>query len=340
MVRIGPHQLDNNLIVAPMAGVTDRPFRTLCRRLGAGLAVSEMVTADASLYGTRKTVRRLDHDGEQGPISVQILGTDAQRMAEAARVNVAHGAQIIDINLGCPAKKVCSVAAGSALMRDETLVERILHSVVDAVEVPVTLKMRTGWDPENRNAPRIARLAEKAGIAAVAVHGRTRACAYAGEAEHETLLAVMREVSIPVIANGDIDSPEKARDVLAQTGADGLMIGRAAQGRPWIFREIAHFLQTGERLPEPDPAWIRDLLLEHLEALYELYGPSHGVKVARKHIAWYSRTQPGGAAFRQSVNAAETTKEQGGLIRDYFDSLHYKKTPGLGPVSAKESIAA
>jgi len=339
-VRIGPHQLENNLIVAPMAGVTDRPFRTLCRRLGAGLAVSEMVTADARLYGSRKTVRRLDHVGEQGPVSVQILGTDPVRMAEAAKFNVAHGAQIVDINMGCPAKKVCKVAAGSALMRDEALVERILGSVVEAVDVPVTLKMRTGWDLENRNAPRIAKLAEQAGIAAVAVHGRTRACAYGGEAEYDTVSAMVRAVSIPVIANGDIDSPEKARRVLAQTGAAGLMIGRAAQGRPWIFQEIAHLLATGKRLPEPGPAWIRDLLLEHLDALYELYGKSHGVKVARKHIAWYSRTQPGSGTFRQRINAAETTQKQGRLIKDYFDGLDYKKTPGPGPVSAEEVVAA
>jgi len=339
-VRIGPYQLENNLVVAPMAGVTDRPFRALCRRLGAGLAVSEMVSADASLYGTRKTVRRLDHDGEQGPVAVQIVGTDPRRMAEAAKVNVAHGAQIIDINMGCPAKKVCKVAAGSALMRDEALVARILAEVVAAVDVPVTLKMRTGWDVGNRNAPRIARLAEDAGIAAVAVHGRTRTCAYRGEAEYETISRVKQQVTIPVIANGDIDSPHRAAAVLRQTGADALMIGRAAQGRPWIFREIAHFLQTGERLPEPDPAWIRDLLLEHLEALYGLYGPEHGVKVARKHIAWYSSTQPGGAAFRQRINAAATTAQQGRLIRDYFDSLKEKKTPGLGPVSAKEVLAA
>jgi len=339
-VRIGPYQLDNNLIAAPMAGVTDRPFRKLSRRLGAGLAVSEMVTTDASLYGSRKTVRRLDHLGEQGPVAVQILGTDPLRMAEAAKVNVAHGAQIIDINMGCPTKKVCSVAAGSALMRDENLVQHILSSVVQAVQVPVTLKMRTGWDQDNRNAPRIAQIAEQAGISAVTVHGRTRACAYRGKAEYETIRRVIREVSIPVVANGDIDSPEKAREVLEQTGADALMIGRAAQGRPWIFREIAHFLHTGERLPEPDPAWIRDLVLEHLQALYELYGPSHGVKVARKHIAWYSKMQPGSAAFRQRVNVADTTKEQGRLIRDYFDSLDYKKTPGLGPVSAQEVLAA
>jgi len=339
-VRIGAYRLENNLIVAPMAGVTDRPFRALCRRLGAGLAVSEMVTADASLYGTRKTVRRLDHEGEPGPVSVQIVGTDPGRMAEAARVNVAHGAQIIDINMGCPAKKVCKVAAGSALMRDEGLVGRILERVVAAVEVPVTLKMRTGWDLENRNAPRIARLAEQAGIAAVAVHGRSRACAYRGEAEYETLARVKQEVRIPVIANGDIDSPERAAAVLRDTGADAVMIGRAAQGRPWVFREIAHYLATGERLPEPAPAWIRDLLLEHLDALYGLYGPAHGVKVARKHIAWYSKTQPGGAAFRQRINAADTTQEQGSLVREYFDGLNDKKAPDRGPVPTEEVRAA
>jgi tRNA-dihydrouridine synthase B len=339
-VRIGPHQLDNNLIMAPMAGVTDRAFRTLCRRLGAGLAVSEMVTADASLYGTRKTVRRLDHDGEQGPVSVQIVGTDPRQMAEAARVNVAHGAQIIDINMGCPAKKVCRVAAGSALMRDEALVERILNDVVGAVDVPVTLKMRSGWDLQRRNASRIAEIAQRAGIAAVAVHGRTRTCGYSGEAEYDTVSRVKQQVSIPVIANGDIGSPAKAAGVLSETGADGIMIGRAAQGRPWIFREIAHYLDTGERLPEPDPVWIRDLLLEHLEALYGLYGSTHGVKVARKHIAWYSRTRPGGGAFRQHINAAHTPQQQVWLVKDYFNDLNEKKTPGFGPVSAMEVRAA
>jgi len=339
-VRIGPHQLENNLIAAPMAGVTDRAFRMLCRRLGAGLAVSEMVTADASLYGTRKTVRRLDHKGERGPVAVQIVGTDPGRMAEAAKINVAHGAEIIDINMGCPAKKVCRVAAGSALMRDERLVGRILDRVVGAVDVPVTLKMRTGWDKENRNAPRIAQLAEQAGIVAVTIHGRSRACGFRGEAEYATISRVKQEVTIPVIANGDIDSPDKAATALRQSGADGLMIGRAAQGRPWIFREIAHYLSTGELLPEPDPGWIRDLLLEHLEALYGLYGATHGVKVARKHIAWYSKMQPGSAVFRQRINAADTTKEQGRLIREYFDGLKDKKTPDPGPVSTKEVRAA
>ena len=339
-MRIGSVQLGNDLIAAPMAGVTDRPFRTLCRRLGAGLAVSEMVTTDASLYGSRKTVRRLDHEGEPGPVAAQIVGTDPLRMAEAARINVAHGAQIIDINMGCPAKKVCKVAAGSALMRDESLVARILEQVVAAVDVPVTLKMRTGWDLHHRNAPRIAELAQQAGIRALAVHGRTRACAYRGDAEYETIRRVKQAVSIPVIANGDIDSVEKADQVKRETGADGLMIGRAAQGRPWIFREIAHYREHGERLGEPAPEWIRDLLLEHLDALYALYGREHGVKVARKHIAWYSRTQPGGGTFRQRINAVHTTQGQGRLIKEYFDTLNDQKPPGRSRVSPQEIKAA
>ena len=338
-VQIGPHQLDNDLVLAPMAGVTDRAFRILCRRLGAGLAVSEMVTADASLYGTRKTVRRLDHDGEPGPISVQIVGTEPARMAEAARANVGHGAQIIDINMGCPAKKVCKVAAGSALLRDEDLVVRILDAVVDAVDVPVTLKMRTGWDPEHRNAPQIAQRAEAAGIRALSIHGRTRACGYRGDAEYETIRHVKQAVTIPVIANGDIDSPHKAATVRRETGADGLMIGRAAQGRPWIFGDIIQYRRTGVLPPEPSPNWIRNLLLEHLDGLYTLYGREHGVKVARKHIAWYSRTQPGAAAFRRRINAAETAEQQS-LIRDYFGGLNDKKTPGPGPVSSEEAKAA
>ena len=320
-MHIGPYQLHNNLVVAPMAGVTDRPFRQLCRRLGAGLAVSEMVTADASLWGSRKTLRRLDHHGESAPVSVQIVGADPHKLAQAARVNVDHGAQIIDINMGCPAKKVCKVAAGSALLQDEALVGRILDAVVGAVEVPVTLKIRTGWDAANRNGMTIARIAEEAGIQALAVHGRTRADKFAGVAEYDTIRAIKAAVSIPVLANGDIDSPRKAKAVLEHTGVDGLMIGRAAQGRPWIFREIGHYLATGEQLPAPASAWIRELLLEHLEHLYAFYGSQHGVKVARKHIAWYSRTQQGSAEFRRRVNQAHTTQEQSGLVREYFSSL-------------------
>ena len=320
-MRIGPHQLRNNLIVAPMAGVTDLPFRRLCRRLGAGLAVSEMITADASLYGTRKTVRRLDHAGEPSPVAVQIVGTDPDRMAEAARVNVDHGAEIIDINMGCPAKKVCRVAAGSALMRDEDLVARILERVVGAVDVPVTLKTRTGWDPDHRNAPRIARLAEQAGVAALAIHGRTRACGYGGTAEHDTVAEVRRQVSIPLIANGDIDTPQRARAVLASTGADAIMIGRAAQGRPWVFGEITHYLATGTLLPPPSPAWVRDLLLEHLDALYGLYGREHGVRVARKHIGWYCRSQPNSHDFRRRINQVDDARAQQAAVRAFFDGL-------------------
>ncbi len=320
-MHIGKHQLANNLVLAPMAGVTDRPIRQLCRDHGAGLAVSEMVTSEASLYGSRKTVRRLDHTGEQSPISVQIVGSDPRKLATAAQANVAHGAQIIDLNMGCPKKKVCKVAAGSALLQDEELVARILDATVNAVDVPVTLKIRTGWDEANRNGVRIARIAEQAGVQALAVHGRTRACGFSGEAEYDTIRAIKQAVGIPVLANGDINSPHKARQVLEMTGADALMVGRAAQGRPWIFHEIAHYLKTGQELPDPDPQWIRDLLLEHLDNLYAFYGLEHGVKVARKHIAWYSKTQPGSAQFRQRVNRAQTTTEQSRLINDYFNSL-------------------
>lgn len=324
-MQIGNHRLANNLVLAPMAGVTDRPFRQLCRRHGAGLAVSEMVTADASLYGSRKTLRRLDHIGEPSPISVQIVGNDPQKLARAAQTNVDHGAQIIDINMGCPKKKVCKVAAGSALLRDELLVGRILENVANAVDVPVTLKIRTGWDTQERNGVRIARIAEQSGIQALAVHGRTRACGFTGNAEYHTIAQIKRSVGIPVLANGDITDPRKARDVLAQTGADALMIGRAAQGRPWIFREISHFLGTGRLLEEPEPRWIRDQLLEHLDNLYAFYGEIHGVQIARKHIAWYSRTQPGSTALRQQVNRAETTQEQRRLIIDFFDALPEKE---------------
>ncbi|AKH21323.1 tRNA dihydrouridine synthase DusB [Sedimenticola thiotaurini] len=320
-MRIGPYQLDNNLLVAPMAGVTDRPFRQLCRRLGAGMAVSEMISSNAALRGSRKTVRRLDFAGEPGPIAVQILGADPVAMAEAARVNVAHGAQIIDINMGCPAKKVCKVAAGSALLMDPPLVGRILDAVVRAVEVPVTLKIRTGWDPQHRNGVEIARIAEGSGVQALAVHGRTRACGFSGQAEYDTIRSIKQAVSIPVIANGDIDSPEKAKKVLEQTGADAIMIGRAAQGRPWIFREITHYLENGVTLAPPEPGWIRDILLQHLENLYQFYGEFQGVRIARKHIAWYSKTQPGGALFRQRVNTTDSTEKQQALVMEFFDQL-------------------
>lgn len=319
-MHIGPYQLPNNLILAPMAGVTDRPFRLLCRRMGAGLAVSEMVSSNALLWGSEKTLRRIDHSGENTPRSVQIAGADPDMMAAAARFNVEHGAQIIDINMGCPAKKVCRIAAGSALLRDQALVGRILDAVVAAAEVPVTLKIRTGWDPDNRNGVAIAGIAESAGIQALAVHGRTRNCYYKGAAEYDTIRAIKQAVGIPVIANGDIDSPEKARQVLDFTGADGIMVGRAAQGRPWIFREIAHYLETGQQLPAPGREQVRDILLQHLENLYAFYGEYTGVRVARKHIAWYSKGIPGGGAFRQHINRVDGSQQQLAATRDFFDA--------------------
>lgn len=318
---IGAVQLSNNLIAAPMAGVTDRPFRQLCRAMGAGLAVSEMVTSDMRLWNTGKSRRRMDHEGEDAPRSVQIAGAEPGMMADAARENADRGAQLIDINMGCPAKKVCNRMAGSALLADEALVGRILEAVVSAVEVPVTLKIRTGPSPEDRNGVRIARIAEESGISALAVHGRTRACAFRGEAEFETIRAIKRTVSIPVIANGDIDSPERARRVLADTGADGIMIGRAAQGRPWLFRAIARYLATGERMPEPGPAEAGAILLGHLENLYGFYGEELGVRVARKHIGWYADGQPGQTGFRQSVMRVDSASEQFRRVRDYFDRL-------------------
>jgi tRNA-dihydrouridine synthase B len=324
-VQIGPYKLINNLVLAPMAGVTDRPFRQLCRSLGAGLAVSEMVSSNALLWGSAKTRRRIDHTGEGAPVAVQIAGADPAMMADAARFNVDHGAQVIDINMGCPAKKVCNVMAGSALLRDETRVGQILDAVVGAVEVPVTLKIRTGWDPEHRNGLVIARIAEQAGIEALSVHGRTRACGYRGEAEHDTTRAIREAITIPVIANGDITSPEKAVEVLRYTRADAIMIGRAAQGRPWIFREIACFMETGKHLPGPAPAEVGRILTGHLVKLYEFYGEYTGVRMARKHIAWYSKGQPGGNRFRQNINQTESAREQLRYVRDYFSMLAEQK---------------
>ena len=314
--------LRNNLFVAPMAGVTDRPFRQLCKRMGAGLAVSEMVTSNSLLYGSAKTKRRANHDGEVEPISVQIAGAAPAMMADAARHNVDRGAQIIDINMGCPAKKICNVMAGSALLKDESLVGRILESVVNAVpETPVTLKIRTGWDKSSRNALSILKIAEQSGIRALAMHGRTRACGYSGQAEYETIAAVKREACIPIIANGDINSPEKAKDVLDATGADALMIGRAAQGRPWLFREIEHFLKTGTHLMPPRVNEIHTILLAHLEDLYEFYGIETGVRVARKHISWYTKGLVGSAAFRHSMNQLPDIRQQQQAVNDFFFGL-------------------
>ena len=319
-MQIGPYRLRNRLAVAPMAGVTDRPFRQLCKRLGAGYAVSEMTASDSRLWNTRKSRNRRDHAGEVEPIAVQIAGTDPAQLAEAARHNVGEGAQIIDINMGCPAKKVCNVLAGSALLRDEPLVGRILDAVVAAVDVPVTLKIRTGWDRAERNAVRVARIAEAAGISALAVHGRARNDLYQGEAEYDTIAEVKSAVSIPVIANGDIDSPEKARAVLKHTGADGVMIGRAAQGRPWIFREIDHFLSTGEVLPPPTLDEIRGWLLEHLDNLYSLYGTTAGARVARKHVGWYARAIPQGDTLRTTINQLDDANAQLRAVRGFLDA--------------------
>jgi tRNA-dihydrouridine synthase B len=320
-MRIGKFQIDPPLILAPMAGVTDKPFRLLCKRLGAGYAVSEMTTSDPRLWRTAKSVRRLDHAGEPAPVGVQIAGSDPAALADAARHAVDHGAEIVDINMGCPAKKVCNAWAGSALLRDEVLVGRILDAVVAAVPVPVTLKIRTGFSHDSKNGLRVARIAEAAGIQALAVHGRTRDMLYTGEAEYETIAAIKQAIGIPVIANGDVTSPRKARAVLAATGADALMIGRAAQGRPWIFREIAHYLNTGESAPTPSLGFVRATLLEHVRALHEFYGEGSGVRIARKHLKWYAQDRPENAAFSAVVNRAEAAEEQLRLARDYFDEL-------------------
>ena len=331
-MRIGSYSLDNALIVAPMAGVTDRPFRNLCRTLGAGLAVSEMVSSDRRLRDTEQSRRRRDHGGEVEPRSVQIAGADPVQMADAARFNVDHGAQIIDINMGCPAKKVCNSHAGSALLADERLVARILAAVTAAVDVPVTLKIRTGISPQSRNGVAVARIALDQGIAAIAVHGRTRSCAFRGTAEHATVAAIKSAVDIPVIANGDVSTPREARRVLEASGADGLMIGRAAQGNPWIFREIAHYLATGELLAPPSAGEVRATLREHLRALHDLYGAHIGVRVARKHLSWYCKGRPGAAAFWQSVNRVECAHTQLELVERYFLGLEHSPEAWQAPL--------
>jgi tRNA-dihydrouridine synthase B len=325
MISIGPHRLAGRTLLAPMAGVTDLPFRQLCRRLGAALAAGEMLSADARLWDTAESRRRRDHSGEPGPRVVQIAGGDAAMMADAARRNADAGAEIIDVNMGCPARKVCNKEAGSALLRDEPLVAAILEATVRAVDVPVTLKIRTGWHPAARNGVRIARIAEDAGIRALAVHGRTRACRFEGEAEYATIREIKQAVGIPVIANGDIDSAGKAARVLAETGADGVMVGRAAQGRPWIFGEIEAAL-AGRPVPaEPGPRELRDIMLAHLRELYDFYGPEAGVRIARKHIGWYCRERPQAQAFRQSVMQVASAAEQMTRVREYCEAL--EETP-------------
>jgi tRNA-dihydrouridine synthase B len=344
-MNIGQYTLPNNLFVAPMAGVTDRPFRMLCKKLGAGYAVSEMVTSKRELWSTLKTSRRANHDGEIAPIAVQIAGTSAEMMAEAALYNIDNGAQIIDINMGCPAKKVCNKWAGSALMQDEGLALSIVEAVVAACaprNVPVTLKMRTGWCQTHKNAVVLARAFEQVGVQMIAVHGRTREQGYKGFAEYETIAAVKSFLCIPVVANGDITTPEKARDVLAFTGADAIMIGRAAQGKPWIFREIAHFMTTGEHLAQPLVAEVKRLLCDHLLDHYDLYGEFAGVRTARKHIGWYVRSLPGGESFRDGMNALETCESQHAAVAQFFDVLadQYERLPiSMAHVQSEEADA-
>ncbi len=320
-MKLGKHLIENPVILAPMAGVTDRPFRMLCKKMGAGLAVTEMVGANSFLHGSDKTKRRANHDGETRPCSVQIVGADPKMLALTAKGNVDLGADFIDINMGCPAKKICNTASGSALMRNEALVAEILESVVNAVDVPVTLKIRTGWDKQNKNGLTIAKIAENSGIQALSVHGRTRNCMFKGEAEYDTIRIIKESVSIPVIANGDIKSPEKAKEVLEQTGADGIMIGRAAQGTPWIFSQMIEYLKTGIIPAPPGVAQVRAILTNHVQELYEFYGPERGVLIARKHVSWYSKGQKNGAQFRQSFNRLLTPLEQLQSINEFFDEL-------------------
>ncbi len=315
---IGTHTLKNNLVLAPMAGITDQPFRLLCRELGAGLVISEMVSSNPALYNTRKTQLRMNHDGEAEPRAIQIAGAVPEQMAAAAVFNVERGAQIIDINMGCPVKKVCNLMAGSALLRDELLVADILTSVVNAVDVPVTLKIRTGWDKANRNAIKIAQIAESSGIQALTIHGRTRACGFNGIAEHETAGEIKAKVLIPIIANGDITTPEKAAEILTTYNVDGIMIGRAAQGNPWIFREINHYLKTGEKLKSPDTIEICETLIKHISNLHQFYGEYQGVRIARKHIGWYCKQKENSNEFRAVINRIENASEQLSVLRHYF----------------------
>ena len=324
-MKIGPHLLESPVIAAPMAGVTDQPFRNLCRKLGAALAVSEMVTSNTKLWKSKKTQFRLNHIGEDAPRAVQIAGTDPLQMAEAAKLNADLGAEIIDINMGCPAKKVCKAAAGSALLRDEPLVASILHTVVTSVDIPVTLKIRTGWSEESKNAIQIAKIAEEHGIQALTIHGRTRNDFFNGVAEYETIAEVKSAIKIPIIANGDIDSPKKAFEVLKFTHADAVMIGRAAQGGPWIFREIAHYLRTKEEMPPPTINERKDILLEHLGELYNFYGEERAVRLARKHVSWYLGDLPGSREFRSVFNALESGKTQVNAIIEFLDQMVYQQ---------------
>ena len=328
-MQIGPFSLPNQVVLAPMAGVTDRPFRQLCRRLGAGLTVSEMVSSDPSLRTTPKTLRRIDHEGEPAPRSVQIAGADPAYLADAARFNVERGADVIDVNMGCPAKKVCNAAAGSALLSDEALVGRILERVVAAVEVPVTLKIRTGPAPDRRNAVRIARIAESAGIAALAVHGRTRQCAFKGAVEYDSIRAVKRAVSIPIIANGDVTSPEQARRVLDHTGADAVMIGRAAQGDPWLPGAVAEYLRSGTKAQPPGVQERAGVLIGHLRALHAFHGEARGVRIARKHLSWHCRAYPQGERFWRVVSRVECARRQLALTRDFFHRMLDEAPPRL-----------
>lgn len=332
-MRIGPYELDNNLMLAPMAGVTDRPFRQLCKRMGAGLVVSEMLSSNPRVWNTAKSMARMDHSGEEGIRSVQIAGADPALMAQAAQFNVENGAQIIDINMGCPAKKVNKKLAGSALLQHPELVESIVQAVVDAVDVPVTLKIRTGWNPDNRNGVDIARIAEQNGIQSLAVHGRTRACMYKGHAEYDTIRRIKAAISIPVIANGDITSAKKAQEVLEYTGADGLMVGRGAQGNPWIFKQILHFLETGETLSAPPLSEQHDVLRDHVANVHAFYGDITGVRIARKHVGWYLSEHDKDRQFRKIFNAIEQADAQLAAIDDYFKSLQRRETRQISPAA-------